>query len=96
MTGLLISVVFQQCLRLDPDERPTCSQLIKHDFFSKDNFTARFQNDLKQRIERENQGNPLKSGDKDDDESKSNKKKKKGDNNKEKVTLGLLPFLSGQ
>ena len=70
--------------------------MIKHDFFSKDNFTARFQNDLKQRIERENQGNPLKTSDKDDDESKSNKKKKKGDNNKEKVTLGLLPFLSGQ
>nr|XP_022315576.1 cyclin-dependent kinase-like 4 isoform X11 [Crassostrea virginica] len=76
--------LMKQCLRLDPDERPTCSQLIKHDFFSKDNFTARFQNDLKQRIERENQGNPLKTGDKDDDESKSNKKKKKGDNNKEK------------
>ncbi|XP_061196796.1 cyclin-dependent kinase-like 2 isoform X1 [Saccostrea echinata] len=76
--------LMKQCLRLDPDERPTCTQLIKHDFFSKDGFVTRFQNDLKQRIEKENQGNPLKTGDKDDDDSKSNKKKKKGDNNKDK------------
>lgn len=76
--------LMKQCLRLDPDERPTCTQLIKHDFFSKDNFTTRFQNDLKQRIERENQGNPLKTpSDKDDDDSKGNKKKKKADNNKD-------------
>ncbi|XP_062604166.1 cyclin-dependent kinase-like 2 isoform X2 [Saccostrea cucullata] len=76
--------LMKQCLRLDPDERPTCTQLIKHDFFSKDGFVSRFQNDLKQRIEKENQSNLLKAGDKDDDDSKSNKKKKKVDNNKDK------------
>ncbi|XP_048760725.2 cyclin-dependent kinase-like 2 isoform X3 [Ostrea edulis] len=74
--------LMKQCLRLDPDERPTCTQLIKHDFFSKDGFATRFQNDLKQRIERENHGNPLKTGD--DDDSKGNKKKKKTDNSKVK------------
>ncbi|XP_060071792.1 cyclin-dependent kinase-like 4 [Ylistrum balloti] len=75
--------VMKQCLRLDPDDRPSCSQLLKHEFFNKDGFCARFSQDLKQRIQRENNNNPLiksQSSEKEDDnkdDSKSNSKKKK-------------------
>lgn len=81
--------MLQQCLRLDPDDRPTCSQLIKHEFFMKDGFSTRFSHDLKQRIQKENQGNPLiksssseKEEDNKDSDSKSKKKKKPITDNK--------------
>ncbi|XP_069123153.1 cyclin-dependent kinase-like 2 isoform X4 [Argopecten irradians] len=75
--------VMKQCLRLDPDDRPSCSQLLKHEFFNKDGFCARFSQDLKQRIQRETNNNPLiksQSNEKEDDnkdDSKTSKKKKK-------------------
>ena len=71
-------------MRLDPDERPTCSQLLKHDFFMKDNFSTRFAPDLKARVQKEQMSNPLLKSPSNDDDNKDNdkvspsKKKKKG------------------
>ena len=44
---------------MDPSERPYCSQLLKHDFFKKDNFGEKFAQELKAKITRETAENPL-------------------------------------
>lgn len=72
--------LFQQCLQLDPDDRPTCSQLLKHEMFQKDGFAQKFVNDLRSRVQRDHQDNPLlkkNSDNKDNDDNKNTNKKKK-------------------
>ena len=44
---------------MDPSERPWCSQLLKHEFFKKDNFGEKFAQELKAKITRETADNPL-------------------------------------
>ncbi|KAK2148987.1 hypothetical protein LSH36_472g00013 [Paralvinella palmiformis] len=51
--------LMKQCLHLDANDRPTCSQLLRHEFFTKDGFAQRFQQELKSRIQKENQEKPL-------------------------------------
>ncbi|KAJ7379505.1 Cyclin-dependent kinase-like 2 [Desmophyllum pertusum] len=46
--------ILKLCLKMDPVERPWCSQLLKHDFFKKDNFGEKFAQELKAKITREN------------------------------------------
>lgn len=50
---------FQDCLRLDPDDRPTCSQLLKHEFFTRDGFAQKFSHDLKAKLTKEQEKNAL-------------------------------------
>ncbi|XP_064603887.1 cyclin-dependent kinase-like 2 isoform X2 [Liolophura sinensis] len=72
--------LMKQCLQLDPDDRPTCSQLLKHEMFQKDGFAQKFVNDLRSRVQRDHQDNPLlkkNSDNKDNDDNKNSKKKKK-------------------
>jgi serine/threonine protein kinase len=49
----------QQCLRLDPDNRPTCSNLLKHSLFTRDGFASRYPIELKQKLQKEALANPL-------------------------------------
>ncbi|KAL8567582.1 hypothetical protein ACOMHN_054395 [Nucella lapillus] len=49
----------KQCLRLDPDNRPTCSELLKHGLFSRDGFGARYAVELKHKLHKEKLNNPL-------------------------------------
>lgn len=46
-------------MRLDADDRPTCSQLIKLEFFQRENFATRFLEELYSMMARENESNPL-------------------------------------
>lgn len=75
--------MFQDCLKLDPDERPNCSQLLKHEFFTRDGFAQKFTHDLKAKVTKEQEKNALLNSiihDKDDDGAENNKstaKKKK-------------------
>ncbi|XP_022087407.1 cyclin-dependent kinase-like 4 [Acanthaster planci] len=58
LTALSITVM-KSCLHLDPDERPTCSQLLRHDFFKKDGFDEKFPSELRAKIAKEFDCNPL-------------------------------------
>ena len=49
----------QQCLRLDPDKRPTSSELLKHGLFSRDGFSSRYSIELKHKLQKEHMNNPL-------------------------------------
>lgn len=43
--------IFQQCLEINPDNRPTCNDLLKHDWFVKDGFDKYFPMELKQLLQ---------------------------------------------
>ncbi|XP_071808473.1 cyclin-dependent kinase-like 4 isoform X1 [Asterias amurensis] len=89
LTGLSIKVM-KSCLHLDPDERPTCSQLIRHEFFQKDGFHEKFPAELRIKIAKEFDCNPLlKSGSEEkegggEEKKKSKKSKKESHSHSEK------------
>lgn len=66
---------------MDPVDRPSSLQLLKHDYFRKDNFSERFAQELKTKITKETADNPLLkllSGSKHDEaEEKAKRKEKK-------------------
>lgn len=68
---------------MDPSERPWCSQLLKHEFFKKDNFGEKFAQELKAKITRETADNPLlksivgRHGDTKDDTAEEKARRKK-------------------
>lgn len=47
------------CLKMDPQLRPTTSDLLRHLYLTKDNFSETFLPELRQRILQESQNNPL-------------------------------------
>ena len=49
----------QWSLRLDPNDRPTCSQLLRHELFTKAGWSDKFTADLRAKIEKELEENPL-------------------------------------
>ncbi|KAK2161914.1 hypothetical protein NP493_1551g00045 [Ridgeia piscesae] len=51
--------LMKQSLQLDASERPTCTVLLRSDLFVKDNFAQKFPQELRSRIQKENQQNPL-------------------------------------
>ena len=68
----------QQCLRLDPDSRPTCTSLLKHEYCTKENFSEKFATELKTKISREIADNPLlKPLENSDDRARERRKEKK-------------------
>ena len=96
--SLYVFCLFQQCLQLDADDRPTCSQLLRHEFFAKNGFAATFEKELKARLQKEAHDNPLlrsqksqSSGNKDDD--KDNRKKKDKKEKEKKVIPKVVPHV---
>lgn len=74
----IILCFLQHCLHLDPDARPTCTSLLKYEFYKKDNFAEKFATELKAKITREIADNPLlKAIESYDDRSKERRKEKK-------------------
>jgi len=49
----------QLCLSLDADARPTCSQLLRHQLFTGDDFAASITRQLRTTVCREYESNPL-------------------------------------
>lgn len=49
----------KRCLRLDACDRPTCSHLLKHDFFTLDQFSQKFGRELQTIVQKESRSNPL-------------------------------------
>ncbi|XP_074647320.1 cyclin-dependent kinase-like 4 isoform X5 [Tubulanus polymorphus] len=51
-----LSIDFMKsCLRLDANDRPTCSQLLKHELFQKDDFAQKFAAEIKSKLHKEAQ-----------------------------------------
>ncbi|XP_030630810.1 cyclin-dependent kinase-like 2 [Chanos chanos] len=48
----------KMCLQMDPDNRPPCSELQEHEFFTKDGFHVRFSPELTGKIQRDLKENP--------------------------------------
>ena len=67
-------------LALDADARPTCTEILKHSFFTRDNFDETFLQELRIMIRRENEKKPLNRMSA--DESASKKKLKKDSSHK--------------
>ncbi len=49
----------QWTLRLDPNDRPSCSQLLRHELFTKGTWSERFTTELRSKVEKELEDNPL-------------------------------------
>jgi len=49
----------QLCLSLEADDRPTCSQLLRHELFTGDGFALTISRQLRTTICREYESNPL-------------------------------------
>nr|CAB3229509.1 cyclin-dependent kinase-like 2 [Phallusia mammillata] len=67
--------LMKQCLRLDPNDRPSSSLLLRHEFFKKDNFEEKVIPELRARIQKDNANNALAR--KEANEKKEQEKKKK-------------------
>ncbi|XP_071952770.1 cyclin-dependent kinase-like 4 [Antedon mediterranea] len=87
LSSLSISIM-KSSLQLEPDNRPTCNQLLKHEFFKKDGFSERYPAELRAKIQKEMHENPLlregHSGGHSADEKKKPKRSKKHDAFQEK------------
>ncbi|XP_013419402.1 cyclin-dependent kinase-like 2 isoform X1 [Lingula anatina] len=72
-------------LQLEADDRPTCSQLLKHEFFQKDEFSQKFPGGLKAKIQKEYHDNPLLKNDKNGNNSgRDSSEENKGSGGKKK------------
>ncbi len=49
----------QWTLRLDPNDRPSCSQLLRHELFTKGSWSERLTTELRSKVEKELEDNPL-------------------------------------
>lgn len=76
-----LSSSFQQCLKLDPNDRPSSSLLLRHNFFKEGHFEDKVLPDLRARINKENAGNLLarKEANEKKEERLAKKKKKVGE-----------------
>ncbi|XP_065058145.1 cyclin-dependent kinase-like 2 [Rhopilema esculentum] len=51
--------IIKKSLELDGNHRPSCQQMMKHDFYTRDQFAEKFLVELKNRVEKDNAENPL-------------------------------------
>ena len=89
---VVICCFLQLCLNMDPSERPSCTQLLRHAFFTKDNFAEKFTSELKTKIAREVADNPLLQA------FSSSRQEKDGDDRarrKEKKSKKVIHHFSG-
>ena len=57
-----VALLFQLCLRLEPNDRPSCSDLLKHVCFTHDDFHSKFTIELRDKVIKEMEANPLLKG----------------------------------
>ncbi|XP_029454200.1 cyclin-dependent kinase-like 2 isoform X2 [Rhinatrema bivittatum] len=56
--SVLVLHLAKKCLQIDPDKRPSCAELLQHDFFNKDGFSERFAQELGVKIQKDARDNP--------------------------------------
>uniref|UniRef100_A0A8C5IDM3 Cyclin-dependent kinase-like 2 n=1 Tax=Junco hyemalis TaxID=40217 RepID=A0A8C5IDM3_JUNHY len=78
----------KECLQIDPDERPSCAQLLQGDFFNKDGFAERFTQELKQIIQKDTRDHQFQK------KSKVNKRDK-NDVSEERKMISVQDFSVG-
>jgi len=76
--------IIKKSLELDGNNRLTCQQMMKHEFYTRNNFAEKFLVELKNRIEKETAENPLLRALATRRESSEDKAKRDRDREKEK------------
>ena len=59
LSPLSNSVLLQWSLRLDPSDRPTCTQLLRHELFQRNGWADKYTTELRTKIQQEFEENPL-------------------------------------
>ncbi|XP_067852291.1 cyclin-dependent kinase-like 2 isoform X2 [Heptranchias perlo] len=55
----LLTLLVKKCLQMDPDKRSSCTELLKHEYFTADGFSEKFIPEIQAQVLKDMKDNPL-------------------------------------